>query len=174
MKANVEVDINVEQIQQIAENVVEKNTKKIVKESIEEIIKNKVNKTVNDGHLDPLLEEYMEDVFGKVYVNQIDVTDQMIGNQLVFSDIQENKDIFVVYQQSSASVKALEKNTTFSISNSSEGFIVSGVPIGKSIAVYDLNGMMVMRQSSIGENHFALRKGFYIVSANGMSKKVSL
>ena len=109
----------------------------------------------------------------KVFVNQIDVTSQMNGNMLVFEDIQENKDIFVVYKQTPSSVRSLQLNSSFDISKTAEGFQVSGVQLGKTIAVYDLNGMELVRQSSNGKNLFALPKGLYIISACGQSKKVS-
>lgn len=109
----------------------------------------------------------------KVFVNQTDVTTQMNGSRLVFSDVQENKEIFVVYQQLPSGVRAAQTVQTFGISRTSDGFEVTGVQTSKSIAIYDLNGMELVRQSSNGKNHFALPKGFYIITANGMSKKVS-
>ena len=108
----------------------------------------------------------------KVFVNQIDVTNQMNGNMLVFEDIQENKDLFVVYKQETSSVRSLQQNASFNISRSAEGFLVSGVQTGKTITVYDINGMELMRQSSNGNNHFSMPKGLYIVTACGQSKKV--
>ena len=76
-----------------------------------------------------------------MFVNQMDVTSQMNGSMLVFEDIQENKDIFVVYKQTPSSVRSLQLNEPFDISKTAEGFQVSGIQSGKIIAVYDLNGM---------------------------------
>ena len=109
----------------------------------------------------------------KVFVNQTDVTAQMSGNRLIISDIQEKKEIFVVYQQLSSGVKSPQAVKAFSIYSTSDGFEVTGVQTGKSIAVYDLKGTELVRQSSNGKNHFALPKGLYIITANGTSKKVS-
>ena len=109
----------------------------------------------------------------KVFVNQMDVTSQMNGSMLIFEDIQENKDLFVVYKQTPSNVRSLQQNASFDISKTAEGFQVSGVQLGKTIAVYDLNGMELVRQSSNGKNLFALPKGLYIISACGQSKKVS-
>ena len=109
----------------------------------------------------------------KVFVNQMDVTTQMNGNMLIFEDIQENKDLFIVYKQTANSVRSLQQNVSFNISRSAEGFLVSGIQTGKSIAVYDLNGIELIRQSSNGANCFRLSKGLYIVTACGQSKKVS-
>ncbi len=109
----------------------------------------------------------------KVFVNQMDETSHVNGNLLVFEDIQENKDIFVVYKQTSSGVKNISENDFFCISRSADGFMVSGVQPGKTITVYDMNGMELTRQSSNKKNNFDLPKGFYIVKACGQSKKVS-
>lgn len=109
----------------------------------------------------------------KVYVNQIDVTSQMEGNMLFLQEIQENKELFVVYKQSPSNVGAIQSHESFNIARTSDGLSVSGALQGKSIAIYDLNGKELARQVSNGNNHFALPKGFYIITTNGQSKKVS-
>lgn len=119
------------------------------------------------------INSYQDWEIDKVFVNQMDVTSQMNGSMLIFEDIQENKDLFVVYKQTPSNVRSLQQNASFDISKTAEGFQVSGVQLGKTIAVYDLNGMELVRQSSNGKNLFALPKGLYIISACGQSKKVS-
>lgn len=108
----------------------------------------------------------------KVFVNQIDAMAQMNGNRLVLSDIQENKEIFVVYEQLPSGMSVPQALQSFNISSTSDGFVVSGVRVGKSIAVYDMNGMVLNRQSSTGANRFLFPRGLYIVTADGQSKKV--
>ena len=108
----------------------------------------------------------------KVFVNQTDATAQMNGNRLVLSDIQEDKEIFVVYQQFPSGVRAPQANQSFCISSTLDGFVVSGAPVGKSIVIYDMSGMELNRQSSTGINSFLLPRGLYIVTVDGHSKKV--
>jgi len=109
----------------------------------------------------------------KIYVNQIDVTNQMIGNILFLHDINENKELFVVYKQTPSNIGSIKKDESFNIARASDGILISGVLPGKSISVYDLNGMVLMRQISNGNNHFFLPKGLYIITANGQSRKIS-
>ena len=97
----------------------------------------------------------------------------MEGNMLFLQEIQENKELFVVYKQSPSNVGAIQSHESFNIARTSDGLSVSGALQGKSIAIYDLNGKELARQVSNGNNHFALPKGFYIITTNGQSKKVS-
>lgn len=114
-------------------------------------------------------------VVQSVYVNGYDATESMDGNKITLTDINENKEIRIVYTvETSNGIDAPSTPNTQSVKIKENGLVFDGFKVGETARVYKLSGECIKNYTIKANEKLELPDGIYIIKVGKKSYKVAL